>query len=269
MYIEIPVSLHYNRKWKMGITHLAKEMITIVNEMHSAQSIRARLLTEMRSGIFAECDRLPRETLLSEKLGISRTQLRDVLGALEQEGYITRRLGVGTLINHHVLNVKSRMDMEAELLDIIRNNGYKADVVFLGAKEEVADVNVAEKLGIKENTPVMKVSKLCTADGMPALYFQDVFEMRLIKEEYSEEDLRNPIFDFLKEKCNTEVYMDLTQLKAVAADEEIAGMLKIQEGTPLLNMEEVDYDIEGNIIFYSRQFFANGLFEQTVLRKRL
>ena len=107
------------------------------------------------------------------------------------------------------------------------------------------------------------------ADGIPALYFQDVFELRLVKEAYETEDLKAPIFQFLREKCNVEVYMDLTQLRAVAADEEVANMLKIQEGTPLLNMEEVDYDIEGNIIFYSRQFFANGLFEQTVLRKRL
>ena len=106
------------------------------------------MLEEMRNGIFSQCDKLPRETLLSEKLGISRTQLRDVLGALEQEGYVTRRLGVGTLINRHVLSVKSRMDIEAEILDIIRNNGYEPEVVFLDAKEEDAQEDVAEKLGI-------------------------------------------------------------------------------------------------------------------------
>ena len=161
------------------------------------------------------------------------------------------------------------MDIEAEILDIIRNNGYQPKVVVLGAKEEEANELIAEKLGIKKGTPIIKVSKLCMADGIPALYFQDIFKVSLIKESYTKEDMEYPIFQFLKEKCDVEAYMDLTQLKAVAATEEIASMLKIQEGTPLLNMEEVDYDIEGNIIFYSRQFFANGLFEQTVLRKRL
>ena len=244
-------------------------MITIGNEVHSPQSVRTQLLTEMRKGMFSHCDRLPRETLLSEKLGISRTQLRDVLGALEQEGYITRRLGVGTLINRHVLNVKSRMDIEAEILDIVCNNGYQPEVVFLDAKEEEANEFIAEKLGIEEGTPIIKVSKLCMADGIPALYFQDIFKVSLIKESYTKEDMEYPIFQFLKEKCDVEAYMDLTQLKAVAADEEIAEILKVPKGTPLLNMEEVDYNIEGNIIFYSRQFFINGLFEQTVLRKRL
>ena len=142
-------------------------------------SIRAKLLEEMRNGIFSECDKLPRETLLSEKLGISRTQLRDVLGALEQEGYVTRRLGVGTLINRHVLSVKSRMDIEAEILDIIRNNGYEPEVVFLDAKEEDAQEDVAEKLGISKGSLIIRVRKLCLADGKPALYFEDMLDAGL------------------------------------------------------------------------------------------
>ena len=58
--------------------------------------------------------------------------------------------------------------------------------------------------------------------------------------------------------------MDLTRIQAVAADEMVAEILDVPVGTPLLNMEEVDYDIEGNIVFYSRQFFKGGMFEQTV-----
>lgn len=237
--------------------------------MHNDRTVREQILAEMRSGIFSQCKRLPRETVLSEKLGISRTQLRDALAALEQEGFITRRLGVGTIINRHVLNVKSRMDIEAEILDIIRNNGYEPAVSFMDACEEIADEMLALKLGIPEGTEIIRVKKVCTADGRPALYFQDLFDKRIIKTEYTKKDLESPIFQFLQEKCNTESYMDLTQLHAVLAEEEIANILNVPVGTPLLNMEEVDYDIEGNAVFYSRQFFIEGLFEQTVLRKRL
>lgn len=244
-------------------------MIHISIEMHNAKTVREQILAEMRNGIFGDCKRLPRETVLSEKLGISRTQLRDVLAALEQEGFITRRLGVGTIINRHVLNVKSRMDIEAEILDIIRNNGYEPDVFFISALEEDADEIVASKLGVPEGTPIIRVSKVCTADRRPAMYFQDVFDKRIIKSEYTREDLEHPIFRFLQEKCNIEIYMDLTRLHAVPADEKIADILSVPVGIPLLNMEEVDYDIEGNAVFYSRQYFIDGLFEQTVLRKRL
>ena len=79
-----------------------------------ARNYRLKLLDQMKSGRFAHSDRLPRETELAEMLGISRTQLRDVLSELEREGYITRRHGVGTCINRHVLQVKNRMDIEME-----------------------------------------------------------------------------------------------------------------------------------------------------------
>ena len=74
-----------------------------------SKSIRAQLLSAMRDGEYAHCDRLPRESVLSEKLGISRTQLRDILASLDREGFITRRHGVGTIINRHVLGAQARI----------------------------------------------------------------------------------------------------------------------------------------------------------------
>ena len=76
------------------------------------KTIRAQLLASMKDGEYSNCDRLPRESVLSELLGISRTQLRDILASLEREGFITRRHGVGTIINRHVLNAQTRMDIE-------------------------------------------------------------------------------------------------------------------------------------------------------------
>ena len=66
-----------------------------------------------------------------------------------------------------------------------------------------------------------------------------------------------------------EAYMDLTNLRAVLADEKLAKILEIEVGTPLLHMDEVDYDIDGNVVFYSSQYFVNDMFEHTVLRKKL
>ena len=46
----------------------------------------------------------------------------------------------------------------------------------------------------------------------------------------------------------------------------IGGVLGI---CPLLNMDEVDYDIEGAPVFASNEYFADGIFHHTVLRKKL
>ena len=232
-------------------------------------AIRHQLLHEMRFGQYANIERLPRETILAEQFGISRTRLRDILAQLEQEGFITRRHGIGTVINRHVLEVTNRMDIELEFLDIIRKNGYEPAVAEVRLKEEKATAFIAERLQIPEGTDVIRVTRICTADGHPAIYCEDVLEKRLIKKEFTLKDLETPIFHFLKKACDVYAYMDLTRLHAVVASEEIAATLEVAVGTPLLNMEETDYDIDGNILFYSRQYFVDEYFDQTVLRKKL
>lgn len=232
------------------------------------KEIRQLLRKEMETGVFSKEERLPRETVLAEKLGISRTQLRDALSDLEREGFITRRHGVGTVINHHVLDVKNRMDIETEFLDIIRQNGFEPSIAFLEVSEGVAGEKVACKLNITKDTPVIIIRLLCNADQKPAIYSEDVLEKRLVKEDYKTQDFQVIIFQFLKKFCDVEAYMDLTELHAVVADENIAKLFQIPEGSPLLNMEEVDYDIEGKPIFYSNQYFVEGYFRHTVLRKK-
>lgn len=229
---------------------------------------REKLLYEMKEGAYKDSKRLPRETVLSESLGISRTQLRDVLAGLEQEGFITRKLGVGTIINHHVLEVKNRMDIETEFLDIIRQNGHEASVSFLEVTEGIANQAAAEKLRVTEGTPVIRIRIICDADHRPAIYSEDVLKKSLVKEDYKTREHQVIVFQFLKQFCDVEAYMDLTELHPVLADEKLADILQVPEGTPLLNMEEVDYDIEGHPLFYSKQYFVDEFFKHTVLRKK-
>ena len=234
-----------------------------------SRSIRTQLLSAMREGEYAHCDRLPRESVLSEKLGISRTQLRDILASLEREGFITRRHGVGTIINRHVLNVQTRMDIEVEFLDMIRQNGHQADVAFVRVSDGTANEQVASQLQIPVGTPVICIARLCTADGKPAIYCEDVVEKALAKGNYTIQDFKLPIFHFLQRFCGIYPYLDLTDVRPAAADAALAEIFQVPMGTPLLNMEEVDYDIDGRPVFCSSEYFVDGIFRHTVMRKKL
>ena len=233
------------------------------------KTIRSQLLADMKDGAYASCERLPRESILAEKLGISRTQLRDILASLEREGFITRRHGVGTIINRHVLNVQTRMDIEVEFLDMIRQSGHEPAVAFVRVSDGTADAQVAAQLRIPEDTPIIRIARLCTADGRPAIYCEDVVEKAKLQRPYTTEELRQPIFDFLQNVCGISSYLDLTDLRPVAADAALADVFQVPQGTPLLNMDEVDYDIEGAPVFASNEYFADGIFHHTVLRKKL
>lgn len=237
-------------------------------EKHT-RNLKKKLLAEMKTGVFSEAKRLPRETVLAEQLGVSRTMIRDALAGLEREGFISRRHGVGTVINRHVVQVMNRMDIETEFLDIIREHGYEPSIMYIDVSETIADELVAEKLSIEKGAEIIHIKLLCGADNRPAIYCEDVLEKRLVKEEYKKHDYKVIVFQFLERFCQVEAYMDLTDLHPAMADEKLSKLLEVPVGTLLLNMEEVDYDIDGNPIFYSRQYFVDDLIRHTVLRKKL
>lgn len=64
-----------------------------------AKSIRAQLLDRHAGRGIRPLRPSPRESVLSERLGISRTQLRDILASAGREGFITRRHASASVIN--------------------------------------------------------------------------------------------------------------------------------------------------------------------------
>ena len=235
----------------------------------ATQSIKELLLHEMKHGVYAHAERLPRESLLAEKLNISRTQLRDSLAELEREGFISRRQGLGTIINRHVLNVPVRMDLEIEFMDMVRISGHTPSEKLVKICPVYSTI-IALKLGIAKTDEMLLVSRVVTADEKPVIYCEDYIPKALIKHnDYTELDLETPIFYFLKQFCGKEAYLDLTCLHAVAATGAVAERLHVAVGTPLLYMDELDYDFEGNPIMYSRQYYVDGVIPHTVMRRRI
>jgi GntR family transcriptional regulator len=238
---------------------------------HPAQckTIRTQLLYDMKEGEYASCERLPRESILAERLGISRTQLRDILASLEREGFITRRHGVGTIINRHVLNVQTRMDIEVEFLDMIRESGREPAVAYVRVSDGIASEKIAGQLQLAVGTPIIRVSRLVTADGVPAIYCEDVVSRELVQGTATINDYKLPIFHFLKQFCHIDPYLDLTDVRPAAADATLSEIFKVPMGTPLLNMDEVDFDIDGKPVFCSNEYYVDGIIRHTVMRKKL
>lgn len=234
-----------------------------------AKDAHAQLLREMRTGAYANFSQLPRESELAKIMGISRTQLRDILAVLECEGFITRRHGVGTLINRHVLQLPVRIDMEQEFMDMIHAGGYIPSVSFVNAEESPATDEEAQKLALQPGAVLMRSKKLCAANKKPAIYCEDMFDASLLRNPVTDQSFRAPVFQILQDNCRLNCFMDIARLLPVAADANLSEILQVAPGTPLLYIEEVDYDVDGKPILFSRQYFVSDYFHYNIIRKRL
>ena len=240
-----------------------------MDEQLQLQSVRTRLLREMKDGAYRFSGKLPPEGVLAERLNISRTQLRDSLSQLEREGFISRHQGVGTVINRHVLAVRVRMDMEIEFMEMIAQSGHEPSQLLSTYELVPSSAAIAAHLAIQEGDLVLRVVRLIGADGKPAIYCEDYIPAALIKKkDYTEQDLQKPIFSFLKKFCALEAHMDLTEVRPAVSDAALSEIFQVPLGTPLLYLDELNYDKEGMPMLYSPQYYIGGVIPHTLLRMK-
>lgn len=160
-----------------------------------SEEVTRRLLEEIRFGRYQDMKKLPPEVELAGQLGVSRTLLRDCLAILEREGFISRKHGVGTVINKHVLDVETRMDLEKEFLDMVKDAGYQAEIASVKVEIMDCDRETADKLKLGPGEPIFRVDRLITADRRPAIYCVDHIGLRHVKTGFYEmAELKKPIF---------------------------------------------------------------------------
>jgi len=235
-----------------------------------SEEVVNRLLTEIKYGKYSGLIKLPSEVSMAEEMGVSRSVIRDSLSVLEQEGFVVRKHGVGTVVNKHVLNVVTRIDLEKEFMGTISDAGYMPKVEFAKAQLIKSDSTLEEKLEISAGSDVLGIEKLVSANNKPAIYCVDYIPVKHIKKDGFELfDFKKPIFDFLEEYCGIEIYMDLTEVRGISCDRYISKILGAEENEAITFMDEVAFTEKELPAMYSKEYYANGIIRHIVLRKKI
>jgi len=232
--------------------------------------LRIKIADQLRELIekeYPDGGQIPSEEELSATLGISRGTLRQALSILDEEGFIVRKHGAGTFINPHVLRLRVRADLPFRLTDLIESAGYQASVQVFDLQKQPASPKVAVDLQLPEDTEVMALSRLFFADQEPAIYIQDYFVPDLICQEYSNQDLKNFLFEFLGRRCQVKLSYTLSEIIPISADEEISRLLKVTPNSPLLKGDDIHFDLNNSPVVHSQITYKDEFIRFHLTRK--
>ena len=194
----------------------AGEIAPIVRTTASV-SAKAELYRYIQ-GLSAESDtKLPAETELAARLGISRVTLRRVLAELEQEGLILRMHGRGTFINPEALEIKANLMLGLEFLALLRSNGYEASSRVVRLERVKATDELAQILHVEVGCDLYEVEKAYYADDKLAIVSIDVFPCELVGDDLVPADLDDPsVFDLLATRAGRVVERDRINIQSVS-----------------------------------------------------
>lgn len=202
-------------------------------------------------------NRLPSEDTLCGKLGVSRNTVREALLAMEHEGLVTRKRGMGTFIHLSALKARPRIELVFDFAQLILAAGYSERTVSHSACESTADETIAEPLGIKVGDPVHVLEPTYYADGQPVIFCVYSIPHTVT---HGNEEIFNARFDsfftvFKEVTGGAEITHSIAKLKARTVEGKVAEQLKLPPGTPIFSWDEILYDLWDRPVLYSRVYF--------------
>ena len=219
-------------------------------------------------------NKLPREEVLAEIIGVSRVTIRTALNELANEGIIFRKQGKGTFVNTEGLEIKVKFNPVQQFRDIIKNSGYEPSVQLKGLDTIKADEKLAEILNIEEGEEVIEAKKLFFADGKPCALCIDYFHKRIIDEKDFVDSPKyiNSIFEYIYDKSGKRVTWDKIEIKAEsnAENPELNKYIEFKDGEikSFLVLSGVNYDENDEPLVYAFEYINTDIIKFNMIRQR-
>jgi len=212
-------------------------------------------------------ERLLSEPKLAKQLDVSRATLREAMRTFETQGRIRRRQGVGTFVVHPSTVIESGLEVLESIEALAEQTGLSVSMGALDVENCLADEVVAEKLGLDVGAKIVRVSRIISADDRPVAFLIDQLPDKCLTEDEVNGSFTGSVLDLLLRRGSPLLDSTRCEIKAVAADLDIARSLDIQRGDAVLCFESLLFTVEAEPIDYSFSYFLPGYFRFHVARR--
>ncbi len=196
----------------------------------------------IRDGSYSPGDRLPAESKLAQEFGVSRGTIQNALSKLERKGIIMRRHGSGTFITSAVDDPNMLLGTIWDIKYLIELTGRKSSVEAVSMEIQPATVEDQETFRIGHDEEVIRTVRRYFADDTPVIVIYDRFPACNFSAPLDLADFNRHIRDILRDFCGEEIAYSNANIKAISANKEIADLLSISPGKPVLLMDDVIFN---------------------------
>jgi len=241
----------------------------------STDPLKTRLHRELKdriaSGHYAPGIQFPSEAELVEQFGVSRSTVRSALSALEAEGLIVRRWGVGTFVSDRQY-IAHPITEALDFRDLIASSGFTPAVTVGRAAVIAAEADDAAALGVPQGSSLLWAEKVFMADERPVIYVVNripawVLGDQVLDEAAANPQITEPIYRFLDDRCRQKIDHHVATLRALLVKECEITLPGMDPAAPVLTMHSVAYNQAGRAVFESRSIYPDQRVQLRLIRR--
>ncbi len=225
------------------------------------QQLADTIKEQILSGELQDSDKLMTEAELGEAYHVSRITVRKAINVLAENGYVTKKQGIGTFVTTNKLNrvMKNKILSFTEMCEA---EGKKASAEILSVEWGKASAKVARKLRLQKDENVLRIVRLRKNDGKVVM-----LEETCLTAKYgyvTEGNLNGSIYGILRSH-GTEMAHATKEVGICYATEQEAKLLEVEPKQPLLLHYDVVMDEKGEEILCSKLLINAERYTLTIM----
>ncbi|NYE21966.1 GntR family transcriptional regulator [Pigmentiphaga litoralis] len=207
------------------------------------RQIKGLIVQSLDRGEWKPGEAIPSELDLASRFKVSQGTVRKAIDELAAENLLLRRQGKGTFVaTHHEDRVRFRF------LRMTPDDGepVQSDSRFLECRRMRAPSEVARTLDLRGGDSVVQIRRVLSFDSVPAV-IEEIFlpgaQFRGLTAERLAE-YTGPMYGLFETEFGVRMIRADEKIRAVAAADSDAALLKVAAGAPLLQIERVSFTYE-------------------------
>lgn len=205
------------------------------------RQIKALLVQSLDRGEWKPGELIPSEIDLAARFQVSQGTVRKAVDELAAEHMLLRRQGKGTFVaTHHEARVRYRF---LRLAPDAEGEGGRAESRILECRRLRAPAEIARALDIRVGETVLLIRRLLLMNQAPTVV-DDIWlpggAFRGLTLEVLAAN-KAPMYGLFESEFGVSMVRADEKLRAVAASAEIAALLQVEPGQPLLQVDRVSY----------------------------
>lgn len=219
--------------------------------------IASDLEQKIATGAFPPGVQLQNEKGLAERYGVSLVTVRSAMQVLLNKGLIVRYPGHGTFV---AKRESVKRDWAIGSLDELVAIGLKSSMHLLERRQVHPHDAVLQRLSLPAGSMVHMVRTVRKASGDPFMVTEQYHPLDLARS-LRKSDLTDPkassrlVIQIVAERCGMKIENVRQTMSAESATPDIAELLRLQAGDPLLVVERDFFNDQGRLVQTGKSYY--------------
>lgn len=242
-------------------------MVKLINRRREPLSILAKeeILNMIENEKYLPGDMLPSLEDLGERIGVSRTTLREALKMLETDGVVTLKQGVGTYVSKGWVFLRDSLNTLRSTSEMLRSFGFTNKHKIINEEIIVNDM-IAKKLNLQPGDEIYKLERIRYAEKHPIIYSIDYLPVNIVGRDFSFKNSKEQSLFIYLDKMGQKIQYAHAIISAAEATELAPQIRNAFKSNLFLFLEQHNYNMDNAIIDYSIDYYNAEIFKFSVLR---